>query len=86
MKKETVVLRKNSTAQVVGCKNLRQDSVETGEGVECEALLGSKVQDSEAPIPHAERTPKQGLVPLSKASHPPNLPIKAHVHDTSQST
>ena len=65
---------------------LGQDFVETWEWGTCEALLESKLQDSEAQILHAETTPKQGFVPLLKAFHPPNLPIRVHVHGTSQYT
>lgn len=86
MEQQNVVVGVNLTVQVGGCKVLAQDFVETWEGETCEALLESKVQDSEAQILHAETTPKQGFVPLSKAFHPPNLPIKVHVHGTSQST
>lgn len=77
---------KSSTVQMGGCCAWEQDFVETWEKKVCKALLGSKMQDSEGRIPHAERTPKQVFVPLSKASHPPNLPTKVHVHGTSQST
>lgn len=69
-------------------KALEQDCVAALRGGETceEALPGSKVQDSVAQILHTERIPTQEFAPLSKASHPPNLPIKVHVHGTSQST